>query len=728
MDVTDANILDWNDADLEFKALSGQLNVDEAQGIVECFVAAIGNKDSVGDIVASGAFDGSLRRRKPRVVWGHDWNQPIGKVLAIEEVPASDPRLPAKMKAAGVGGLLARVQFNLKSERGREAFNSVAFFGGDQEWSIGYKTLKADYDPERQANVLKEVELFEVSPVLHGANQLTGTISIKAANGKDRIDSFAKSQWPMFDRSFAERIKNDHPKIWDAGGNIKGDDQYTILTKIAEQGGKARTEDQIKALELREAWIARHKGDFRLPGVIAQVKWLAIGTRGEGHMKKTINDAVAKMNTKSHGMWDDDEPDMHMLMGERRVPMFIHADGMGRIVDGDDIHTVDISRFHGANSHLADERPNIGQAISTHVGAPIQLRLVEDNFVIFDMDVDDDGDDDSFFLPYHFESHSGRYMFGSAMPVEMEYDLHFGDDDDDEYGEYEDEDGEYWADEYHAEMKAIGDPIGPKGPQYDPNSTVDHDGDGRIFDGTPNERAAPKKRPKNQGNGGIPYGNDAVVPPVTRKKKPGKGPMGPAGPHSPGSRATDPEFDAARRRLLRMRRDINERGSMPGGERAAGEQMRQIGAFLRAAEANDRARNGMPTGPAGPDGPNAMVDRLRAEQRRRDAVRKLERRRDEINRRGSTPSGERAAGREMRQVGEFLRAAEQNEWVRERQVANRAIGPAGPQRPGGGVQSHRTRNGIEMSWDKRGRVKSADINDYTEYDPAATLDDLAGDD
>ena len=210
--------------------------------------------------------------------------------------------------------------------------------------------------------------------------------------------------------------------------------------------------------------------------------------------------------------------------------------------------------------------------------------------------------------------------------------------------------------------------------------------------------------------------------------KPGKGPMGPAGPHSPGSRATDPEFDAARRRLLRMRRDINERGSMPGGEHAAGEQMRQIGAFLRAAEANDRARNGMPTGPAGPDGPNAMVDRLRAEQRRRDAVRKLERRRDEINRRGSTPSGERAAGREMRQVGEFLRAAEQNEWVRERQVANRAVGPAGPQRPGGGVQSHRTRNGIEMSWDKRGRVKSADINDYTEYDPAATLDDLAGDD
>jgi HK97 family phage prohead protease len=264
---------EWAAGDLEFKAVSGQFNVDEAQGIVECFVAAVGNKDSVGDIVAPGAFDGSLRRRKPRVVWGHDWNQPIGKVLAIEEVPATDPRLPEKMRAAGVGGLLARVQFNLQSERGREAFHSVAFFGTDQEWSIGYKTIRATYDPNHQANVLQEVELFEVSPVLHGANQLTGTISIKAAQG-DRMDSFQKSQWPMFDRTYAARIKADHPEIWDAGGNIKGDDQYTILSKIAEQGGKATTEDQIKALELREAWIARHKGDFQLPGVVAQMKWL----------------------------------------------------------------------------------------------------------------------------------------------------------------------------------------------------------------------------------------------------------------------------------------------------------------------------------------------------------------------------------------------------------------------------------------------------------------------
>lgn len=173
----------------QYKALQGQFNIDEALGVVECFVAGIGNKDSVGDIIVPGAFNESLKRRKPRVVWGHNWNEPIGKVLEMYEVPSSDPRLPMKMRAAGIGGLYAKVQFNLKSERGRQAFADVAFFGEEQEWSIGYKTLDADFDPKRQANVLKKVELYEASPVLHGANQLTGTISIKSVEGQNNNES-----------------------------------------------------------------------------------------------------------------------------------------------------------------------------------------------------------------------------------------------------------------------------------------------------------------------------------------------------------------------------------------------------------------------------------------------------------------------------------------------------------------------------------------------------------
>ena len=217
--------------DIQYKAgNAGQINVDQAEGIVECFVAGIGNKDSVGDVVISGAFSKSLLRRKPRVVWGHNWNEPIGKVLEMYEVPASDPRLPGKMKAAGIGGLYARVQFNLQSEKGKEAFANVAFFGVEQEWSIGYKTLDAVYDQNLKANILKEVELYEVSPVLHGANQLTGTISVKSEE---------KNHMPMMDMRRTS-IAVGVPSTYNQGGDAQD-------TNLFAEGTASSAEDSRKA-------------------------------------------------------------------------------------------------------------------------------------------------------------------------------------------------------------------------------------------------------------------------------------------------------------------------------------------------------------------------------------------------------------------------------------------------------------------------------------------------
>jgi len=237
-----ADVVEDTDPAFDFKAISGQIGIDKAQGIVEAFVSGIGNKDSVGDVVVSGAFNGSLKRRKPRVVWGHDWNQPIGKVLEIYEVPKSDPRLPEKMKSAGIGGLFAKVQFNLNTERGREAFANVAFYGMDQEWSIGYKTINADFDASRQANMLKEVELYEISPVLHGANQLTGTISVKDDNegtsekggmynmddDKDAPSNRADAMSAMMGRMLSQALRkpvqileiNDNSVVFQTGENM----------------------------------------------------------------------------------------------------------------------------------------------------------------------------------------------------------------------------------------------------------------------------------------------------------------------------------------------------------------------------------------------------------------------------------------------------------------------------------------------------------------------------
>lgn len=674
--------------DLQFKASSGQLNVDEAKGIVECFVAAVGNKDSVGDIVAHGAFDGSLRRRKPRVVWGHDWNQPIGKVLAIEEVGPNDPRLPMKMKQAGVGGLLARVQFNLLSERGKEAFASVAFFGEDQEWSIGYKTIRAEYDPAAQANVLQEVELFEVSPVLHGANQLTGTISVKSAD-EDRLDSFQKSKWPMFDRSYAANLKDQHPDIWAAGGNIKGNDQYEILTKIAAQGGKATTEDQIKALELREAWIARHHADFRLPGIIAQIKWLAIGSRGEDHMKKVIADKVSakqkKMSSKGYEYGTDDHEAMEQMMGRRRVLMSYAPDGSGFLRAGRQEYG-----FHQADDDgvYIQKHPGLGDALAATMRSDIELQMVRENFAIFSA-ADDDGEMEDYFVSYHFDRDNNRYMFSEPFEVDVEVTVNFENEDNaSEYAKSFDMAAGF-AD---LEVKAIGNAIGPVGPAGNPNDMIDHDGDGMIFDGTPNEQRVRRRNDQQNGsnapmrrfstNGGVTNRVDNSGRPIPRQYRPGKGPVG----------ATNPDL-AARQSLQRRREAINRRASTPGGERAAGQEMRQVGRFLRAAQANDRARAQRFAGPAGPQGPG--VDRMQAVER----LRRIQR---DANRRGGMRGDERRSGNQVREVGRYLQAAQAN----DRALADRMGKPRGPQGPGvRGMQARERLRRIQQEANRRGQMR-----------------------
>ena len=242
-----------NASDIQYKASSGTFNLDEAQGIVECFVAGIGNKDSVGDVCASGAFTKSLLRRKPRVVWGHNWNDPIGKVLDIYEVPTSDPRLPMKMKMAGIGGLYAKVQFNLQSEKGKEAFANVAFFGEEQEWSIGYKTLRAQYDQNMQANVLYEVELYEVSPVLHGANQLTGTISVKGEEiGYDTMERMPTDMPTQ--QALSVRPINTPTSMGDQGEDIS----QKLMLELEKRTG---TKIKIISLSKDSVIFNRHTSD-----------------------------------------------------------------------------------------------------------------------------------------------------------------------------------------------------------------------------------------------------------------------------------------------------------------------------------------------------------------------------------------------------------------------------------------------------------------------------------
>ena len=372
-------------SDILFKSNPGQFNVDEHEGIVECFVAGVGNKDSVGDIVLPGAFTKSLRRRTPRVVWGHDWNHPIGKVLDIYEVGPNDPRLPAKMKDAGIGGLYARVQFNLKSEKGREAFSNILFFGMDQEWSIGYKTLDAEYDNRRQANMLREVELYEVSPVLHGANQLTGTISIKS-------DEMAEKKEPLKDpkggltaagrRHFARtQGSNLKPGVkGPADTPAKMRRKGSFLTRFYTNPSGPLQDDKGKPTRLAlaaAAWgepVPKNAEDAR-----------ALAAKGRRLLERYEN------TKKKGGFAGTSGP---------RIPM-------------------------GDSPYDDGYKKRLSRALAEEMDAPVKVREVEHNLVVFDAMMD--GEKKTFRMGFHNED--DEFMFGRAERVEART-VYMGMDDD----------------------------------------------------------------------------------------------------------------------------------------------------------------------------------------------------------------------------------------------------------------------------------------------------------
>ena len=110
--------------------------------------------------------------------------------------------------------------------------------------------------------------------------------------GDDEKVSLRNSEYDSFPLAYALKLKEEHPDIWRKGGNILGNTQFNRLRKVKAGGVKTPTDE--KAVRLREAWAARHFKDYRLAGVVAQIKWLVVGSRGISHMKQVIDEARKK--------------------------------------------------------------------------------------------------------------------------------------------------------------------------------------------------------------------------------------------------------------------------------------------------------------------------------------------------------------------------------------------------------------------------------------------------
>jgi len=147
------------------------LATDEVEGKVEAVFSNFNEVDSDGDVVLPSSIKSGFGENGVAMVWAHDWKDVIGR----GEIVQDDTRAVFKG------------QFIMDTERGRDAYNTVKAMGDLQQWSFGYEVLEAengmfqkDAGNEIEVRFLKDVKVWEVSPVLVGANQNTHTVSVKS--------------------------------------------------------------------------------------------------------------------------------------------------------------------------------------------------------------------------------------------------------------------------------------------------------------------------------------------------------------------------------------------------------------------------------------------------------------------------------------------------------------------------------------------------------------------
>jgi hypothetical protein len=108
-----------------------------------------------------------------------------------------------------------------------------------------------------------------------------------------RTIEFNRNHLPRtFVYNYAKNIKEKYPKVWDMGGNIFGNEAYKNLERALKRGYWLDSEDWM--YKKWQSFNARHSGDIRIAGIIANLKWLNVVDKGWRYMKDLIEAEIEK--------------------------------------------------------------------------------------------------------------------------------------------------------------------------------------------------------------------------------------------------------------------------------------------------------------------------------------------------------------------------------------------------------------------------------------------------
>ncbi len=154
-----------NTKDFKFKLA----NLDE-KGAFTGFASIYGNTDSYGDAVMPGAFTKTIQESGGEIPILYQHHEPIGKGRLIDQQD----------------GLSIEGNLILEVPTASSAY-ALAKAGVIKGLSIGYKTIKDQWDHVKKTRQLLEVKLYEVSLVTFPANPLATITGVKSADMRNAI-------------------------------------------------------------------------------------------------------------------------------------------------------------------------------------------------------------------------------------------------------------------------------------------------------------------------------------------------------------------------------------------------------------------------------------------------------------------------------------------------------------------------------------------------------------
>jgi HK97 family phage prohead protease len=212
---------------LSFKNAPIELKEDGDKRYIEAVFSLFDTIDSDNDVTKANALRSGYTGNKVPLVWNHDWSKVIGRGIIETD----------NQKAVFKG-------YFLNTEAGKEAYNTVKEMQDMQQFSYGFQVMKSSKGThidskgeEVPVRVLEDVKVWEVSPVLVGAQQNSFVQALKS--GLEPVDEEIKAEM---------QIESTEPKV--------SSETDASISKSSQQGMRLG-EHAVTSLEELKAFTER---------------------------------------------------------------------------------------------------------------------------------------------------------------------------------------------------------------------------------------------------------------------------------------------------------------------------------------------------------------------------------------------------------------------------------------------------------------------------------------